>query len=158
MKDLKDQAELEDALLAITEDRTTASIIKSKETNQYMRKNFSVLKARLKPSRSAGIRTILIPEETINGETVIKIINNQPEVEATIIGRNLKHFGQSKGTPFTKENIIEAWGYQGVSEQSEQLIEGKDMTSLIASLEGTGKKEILRTLNAGNGAFLIHKY
>ena len=40
MKDLKDQAELEDALLAITEDRTTASIIKSKETNQYMRKKF----------------------------------------------------------------------------------------------------------------------
>ena len=70
----------------------------------------------------------------------------------------IKHFGQSEGTPFTKENIIEAWGYQGVSEQSEKLIEGKDMTSLIASLEGTGKKEILRTLNDGKGAFLIHKY
>ena len=140
----------------VTEDRTTASIIKSKDTNQYMRKDFSVLKARFKPFRSAGISTILIPEETIKGETVVKIVNNPPEVEAKIIERNKKLFGQSERAPFTKVNIIEAWGYQGVSEQSEQLIEGKDMTSLIASLEGTGKKEILRTLNDGNNLSKIN--
>ena len=149
MREIKDQEEMEAALIAISEEKPASSVSKSKETGQYMKTNFNVLRSRFKPSRSNGISSVFLPEVNSNGENIVRIIDNPSEVEDVIIRRNIEHFGQSEGTPFTKGKIIEECGYRGVSKQSENLITGKDMEYMLESL-GTGEQDILRTLNDGN--------
>ena len=47
------------------------------------------------------------------------------DVEEAIILRNIKHFGQAEGTPFTTRDLTDIFGPNGDSQATDDLLRGK---------------------------------
>ena len=72
---------------------------------------------------------------------IIRTVHTRLEVETKIIQRNISHFGQAEGTPFTRPEITDAIGYTGVTKKATKVIKGQDMDWFIENLEGGAKKD-----------------
>ena len=53
------------------------------------------------------------------------IISEPKEVETKIIQRNIQHFGQTQGTPFTRPPFTQTLGYTEVPKGGIQIDKGK---------------------------------
>jgi hypothetical protein len=97
------------------------------------RETFQILRNIIKPEDRSGIRQIDIPARDSNGNTMttedgstkMTTITDPKEVEEAIINRNIKHFGQAKGTPFTTTNLTDIFGKDGETQATEELLQGK---------------------------------
>jgi hypothetical protein len=73
------------------------------------KRDYAELRTIFHPNRSNGISHLEI-HDPIDG-TVTKITDPK-QIEDTIIERNVSHFGQAQGTPFTTGKIQEILGYE----------------------------------------------
>lgn len=83
---------------------------------------------------SGGISYILIPitSHTINpitGKTTITIssydrIQTKSELDIALLNRNIHHFAQAAGTPFTTSPLSDLFGFDGCNEAAEQILRG----------------------------------
>jgi hypothetical protein len=79
-----------------------------------------------------------------NEDGTTERISDKLQMETSIISRNIMHFSQADGSPFTKEPLTDLFGRYGVNLESELLLDGE---LDIESVEVTEPvKKILRRL------------
>jgi hypothetical protein len=91
-----------------------------------------------KPRGEAGGLTHLIIQTT-KGE---EIIDDNDEMEKTLINRNIKHFSQAKQTPCATGELKQLLGENGISEVSEKALKGIKMKENMTEIS----KDILQQL------------
>ena len=99
---LKIAEELEYAMIAEADDVNPAKVSTNRTRAKYTKQLYSQIQSRFKPQHGGGISHILIPADTDINSSNIKLITDPTEVESRIINRNITHFGQAHGTPFTQ--------------------------------------------------------
>jgi hypothetical protein len=80
-----------------------------------------------------GISNIEIQDENAEGEptsdpdaaTTWKRIYDPTQIEDHILKRNITHFGQADGTLFTRQDMLQSFDYEGISNNVTDLIEGR---------------------------------
>jgi hypothetical protein len=77
--------------------------IQSAERRQNCWRTFKLL--RKGPQTSGGISHVLIPSAT--NPSSLTSVHTKQELDKTLIDRNIQHFQQAHGTPFTTTEIIE---------------------------------------------------
>jgi hypothetical protein len=103
------------------------------------RKQFSRLKTIFKPRDSGGLSYILVPENfdvekypyDPDKVEAWEQIHDQTQVQQFIQKRNILHFGQAKGTPFT-EPPINAINWQASSIPAKEILSGVIPTSFLS--------------------------
>jgi hypothetical protein len=85
----------------------------------------------LKPHHQSGLAMIEIPylnhlnEETDNPEESVKWqrVSDPSLIEEKLLIRNIKHFGQAKGTLLTSQEVQDQFDYEGVTKAVELLLQ-----------------------------------
>ena len=75
-------------------------------------------------------------------------IHDHEEIESKLIERNIAHFGQAQGSPFTVPRMSETLGYEGTNEYSKQIIQGEDLQDDMNNMT-RGVRNIIGMLNNG---------
>jgi hypothetical protein len=94
----------------------------------------------LKPKQRSGLSHILVPEESkpedypFNPDTVAawKMIHDHTLLQKYLLQRNMKHFNQAHGTPFTIPPL-DNLDWEASSEEAKQLLKGEIPPNLHAS-------------------------
>ena len=146
--ELREQEAAENAMIALAENKTEDQILQRTTQAQYTKNTFASLRSRFKPPHSQGLNSVIIPNAEASARTQQTLITNPKEVETKIIQRNIIHFGQAEGTPFTQPRLTQALGYTGVTDVATRILKGHDMSVLLDSL-GSGERRTLRQLNDG---------
>ena len=148
LQEMRDQEATESAMIAQAEYKSSMHIEQRRSQVRYTKTIYASLRNRFRPPHTLGLTSVIVP--TNNGEGVNKeeVITNPYEVENHIINRNIEHFGQAQGTPFTSDKITKMLGYTGVSQQANNIIQGANIEELIQNM-GPGEQKILRQLNNG---------
>ena len=154
LQEIRDQEAAESAMIAQAENTSETNIQQKRAQVKYTRSVFANLKSRFKQKHGHGIQSVIVPRNDPQEENQYRTITEPKEVEETLIHRNIKHFGQAQGTPFTAHDITNDFGYTGVTEQATQLIQGRDVDSLLNKI-GQGEKLILQQLNDGENSQTI---
>lgn len=103
-----------------------ARLIRSREN---MRKNFMILKQTFGESRSKGISQLEIPD-TDNAGKYIRV--SEPKIiEQELLKRNIFHFSQARGTPFTSPLFEEKLGYEGTNQTVLNILKGDVPKELV---------------------------
>ena len=155
LQEMRDQEAAESAMIAQAENKSEINITQQRARIKYTRSIFANLRSRFKQQHGQGIQSVIVPRNGRPDENIYKVITDPREVEETIINRNIAHFGQAQGTPFTKHNITDDFGYTGVTPKAKELIQGSDMETLFNKL-GNGEKMILQQLNDGQHSQAIN--
>ena len=102
---------------------------------------YSKLRGLRKDKQKSKLRRIMIlldPEANPKTTNEWKVLDQQSVVENTIINRNIKHFGQAKGTPFTITPLDDYVDFSASSDTSEYILQGEftdddlsDITNLV---------------------------
>ena len=98
---LKIAEELESTMIAEGEEVNPERISTNRTRAKYTKQLYAQIRSRFKPQHGGGISHTLIPADTELTSSNIKLITNPSEIESCIIKRNIAHFGQAHGTPFT---------------------------------------------------------
>jgi hypothetical protein len=105
---------------ALAENRKTeAQVLQRIKKEETKNRCFRVLKQCNKPRQSSGVSHILIRES----DQIVRI-DNKHEIERNLHTHFKHHFNQATGTPFTHGILRQTFGYSGVTEQTEQLLDG----------------------------------
>jgi hypothetical protein len=128
-------------------ERCLQILLRSHERKQH----FSKLKAILKPKEAGGLSYILVPENfdideyPYDPDTVEKweAVHDHDAVQTYIQKRNLQHFGQAQGTPFTTEPLTDI-NWQANSIEAKEIINGAVPTKFI--IDNPRVRNILRYL------------
>jgi hypothetical protein len=94
---------------------------RNKERRRRCWRTFKILKT---GGRSTSGLTHVLKRSTTNPE-VIERIQAQHSLDTTLLDRNISHFAQAHGTPFTTESLIEIIGEDGCSNQAFEILEGQ---------------------------------
>jgi hypothetical protein len=98
------------------ENLTLKTLIHREET----RKNFSAIRKIFKERKGKGLISIDVPDEANPG--TMRTIAEPAEMVCRILTRNIQHFAQAQGTPFTETELQEIFGYSGTTEAAQALI------------------------------------
>jgi hypothetical protein len=109
-----------------------AEIIGKIAAKAMKKEAWNKLRNQFNPKQTSGISNIEVPDKDKNGnptndpDKVItwRRIFDPEQVEASILERNVKHFGQADGTLFTRNDIIKLFDYDGTSTNATDLIKG----------------------------------
>jgi hypothetical protein len=71
-----------------------------------------------------GITHVLVPEK-IDGEEFLHRIYEKSKVDTTLLHRNITHFSQAEGTPFTTSPLLDILGDDGCTPAALQILEGQ---------------------------------
>ena len=129
---------------------TKEQVIKKIKREEESAKSFQLLRRAMGKESQGGIKFILVPgEETKEDsnkdyETLIPIFQPE-EIERKILQRNKRHFSQAQGTPFTVSPLSDIFGYDGVTEEANSLLNGKLDISTIETSEAA--QSILEALS-----------
>jgi hypothetical protein len=93
---------------------------RNKERRRRCWRTFKILKS---GSRSTGGITHVLKRSTTNF-TSLERIQAQHQLDSTLLDRNISHFAQAHGTPFTTESLIEIIGDDGCSNQAFEILQG----------------------------------
>jgi exonuclease III len=118
------------------------NIKKAHQRQQHYKKIRNILK----PSQKTGLSYILVPKdfnaddypydpETVQGW---EPVHEQSEMQNLIQKRNIAHFGQAHGTPFTVEPLNKL-NWEANSMESKEILEGSVPISLLQGDEYTRK-------------------
>jgi hypothetical protein len=102
-------------------DKTQKTSIRQLIQREQSRYNFRCIKKALKQKRSQGIRHIEIPREDDPNKT--EQIHDPKIIEDKFLLRNIQHFSQAEKTPFTTENLLQIFEYEGTNNNSQQLMQ-----------------------------------
>jgi hypothetical protein len=102
------------------EGKQTVSVATIKHREQS-RSDHSKLRRVFKGDQGKGITRIEIPCE--NDPTKYKSICSPVEMMPPLINRNVNHFAQAEGTPFSTDPILKSLGYEGTNEVTDDIID-----------------------------------
>ena len=94
---------------------------------EELRDMHAKLRGLRKDKKKSKLRRIIIPTDPeANPKTATDwtVLDQKEVVEKTIINRNIKHFGQAKGTPFTVTPLEETVDFSASSATSDYILEG----------------------------------
>ena len=122
-----DQIENEAAYTGSTIDKVQAK----RERIKKDKKLFNTLRHHFHPSLRSGITHIIVPDKdaanqpTDNVDDAItwKTETQPQQVLDRLFTRNVSHFGQAEGTPFTVSPLLDMFGYTGMTECGKALIQ-----------------------------------
>jgi hypothetical protein len=117
------QDHMEDRAKMAAYDRkvTEANAINSIMKAESQRNSWSRIRRCMGKGKKSGLTHILIEME--DGTT--ECITEKEEMENKIIDRNISHFSQADGSPFTVSPLIDLLGRYGTSEEARQLLDGE---------------------------------
>jgi hypothetical protein len=92
------------------------------------------------PLRDAQGNETYEPDEALTWQRV----SDPTQIEACLLARNIKHFGQAEGTLFTRSDIMKLFNYEGTSIHFNKLLEGSYDTDNIINLNAI-EKTLLQT-------------
>jgi hypothetical protein len=87
---------------------------------EQRRRDFAYIKHLTKHPHSSGISTLEVP--FTDSPTGLKFITAPVQVEEKILHRNIGHFAQAEGTPFTLPPLQDVFQYEGVNTTVTALI------------------------------------
>ena len=153
----KEAAFAEIAMIASAEHISPLTVEKTQRNTTTTRRIFAILRDRFKPRLSRGLTSLIVPDSQQNDNELYKTIHDQQEIENLLIARNIAHFGQAQGSPFTTSPIVNKIGYKGTNNFSTKIIRGDDISLDLHNMSG-GLKEIIQILNNGKHTpkFSIH--
>jgi hypothetical protein len=93
---------------------------RNKERRRRCWRTFKILKT---GGRTAGGITHVL-QRSITNPTIIEQVQAQHQLDPTLLDRNISHFAQAHGTPFTTESLIELIGEDGCSNQAFEILDG----------------------------------
>ena len=102
----------------IEEEKAVKAIAHSEGTKRA----FQTLKRYLKPNSTGSLTEIEVPGP--NGTT--EIITDPDSINDHIIKRDLRHYSQAEGTPFTRSPLKEFLGTSANTDQCEDFLNGAD--------------------------------
>jgi hypothetical protein len=112
--------------IAINEGNTTRAEavrqLANKERQLRCWRTFKLL--RTGKQAHGGITHLLVPE-TVNGNEILHRVFKKTEVDNTLLQRNIKHFSQADGTPFTTSPLLDIIGPDGCSPTAVHILEGR---------------------------------
>jgi hypothetical protein len=120
--------------------------VKQIQHRERSRTDFGVKKKAMKPRTSKGIQYLDIPDES-RPDTWVRI-TDPAVIEDRLLTRNIDHFGQAKNTPFAQAPLSNVFGYQGVNQAAQQLIENNVIPEDIDG-ENTYINKFLQKLGSG---------
>jgi hypothetical protein len=120
--------------------------LKSLIHREESRKNFAAIRRVFKPQHGKGILSIDIPDEENPGK--MKTITEPVEMITKITRRNIGHFSQAEGTPFTTQELLDIFGYTGTTQASEALINNQEIPQGLMS-QPESVIEIINKLGEG---------
>lgn len=88
---------------------------------------YTKLRGLQKEKQKSKLKRIIVPEDPTENPkmaTTWKVLDQQQAVEQTILNRNIRHFGQAQGTPFTVTPLKELVDFSASSPISECMLEG----------------------------------
>jgi hypothetical protein len=100
---------------------TEANAINSIMKAESQRNSWSRIRRCMGKGKKSGLTHILIEME--DGTT--ECITEKEEIENKIIDRNISHFSQADGSPFTISPLIDILGRYGTSDEAKQLLDGE---------------------------------
>jgi hypothetical protein len=106
-----------------------AVTVESLLAREQRRRDFAYIKKLTKPSHSAGISTLEVP--CPDSPTGLKLITAPVQVEDKILHRNVGHFAQAEGTPFTQPPLKDIFQYEGVNTAVTALINDQIIPSSL---------------------------
>jgi hypothetical protein len=107
------------------EEKSRTTPLKQLLHREQTRSDFAYIKTVFKANKSKGIRYIEVPDpNNINRWIEISEPN---EIIQYLLVRNALHFGQAQGTPFTIEPLASYFGYKGTNNNSQRLINNKEL-------------------------------
>jgi hypothetical protein len=95
--------------------------IQQAEQRKYCWNTFKLL--RKGPQSSGGLTHILVPNNP-NDNTKHTRIQTKSELDAALLQRNIDHFRQAQGTPFTTSSICEYLGDDGCNQNTIEIFKG----------------------------------
>jgi hypothetical protein len=136
--------------VAACEGSTAEMLMQLRTGRAEVRKTFSQLKVQLKSSRSNGITYIEVPDLDADGNSTDnpdraatwRKVTDPVEMEDILLERNMSHFGQAQGTPFTVAPIVDAIGYDGEGSLEEMIKQSDDTDG--------GLNTLIKKLTDGN--------
>ena len=81
--------------------------------SEASRNTFAKFKIATNKNNQGAITTIAIPDDPLDAESPHTTLFEPRAIIAALIARNLQHFSQAAGTPFTKPSILKAIGRNG---------------------------------------------
>ena len=152
----KEEEFAETAMIAAAKNLSTDSVQKQKRNTIKTKRHFSILRDRFKTGFSKGITNLIVPEHSVNDNETYRTVHDQQEIETLLIERNIAHFGQAQGSPFTVSPLVDKLGYKGTNNYAHKIIQGEDFTNEFHNMDG-GIKAIMKILNNGENtpAFAI---
>ena len=130
---MRDQEATESAMIAAAEEKSTATIEQRRSQVRYTKTIYASLRNRFRTPHGFGLTSVIIPTLNNDIENKEEVITNPYEVEKNL-SRNIEHFGQAQGTPFTTSTITDVLGYTGVSAQASKIIQGEDMEDFLTTV------------------------
>jgi hypothetical protein len=117
---------------AIFTGTSTDQILRKREQKKQDKRLYSTLRQHFHPTTRAGIAHLLLPENDADGNPTDNVElaetwrteTDPTEVLQQLFARNIQHFGQADGTPFTTAPLVNKFGYSGLTHHGEQLIQG----------------------------------
>ena len=94
-----------------------------KERTKTDKKLFATLRHHFHPCTRSGISHLLLPDKDANGSstnnvdqaTSWKSETCPQEILDKLLERNITHFGQAQGYPFTTSPLYDKFGYDGMT-------------------------------------------
>lgn len=110
---------------------SSEQILKKKEQRKQDKRLFTTLRQHFHPSTRSGIAHVLLPDLDSQGNptsiaeqaSTWRTETDPTAVLEHLFNRNIQHFGQAAGTPFTTPPLVDKFGYIGMTFQGEQLIQ-----------------------------------
>jgi hypothetical protein len=108
---------------------TEAQAIQQRKNKERRRRCWRTLPIIRKGSRATGGITHVLKRLATN-PTILERIHEQHILNPALLDRNIEHFAQADGTPFTTETLVDLIGNDGCSQQALQILHGNIPTLL----------------------------
>jgi hypothetical protein len=104
--------------------------IRHKRNREQQRKCWQLLRTIIHGQKTSGdISYVLIPvppnPDTPNINPTPRRIQTKPQMDKVLLDRNINHFSQSYGTPFTISPLLEVFGTDGCTEAALSIFDGQ---------------------------------
>jgi hypothetical protein len=141
-------------------------VMKQNLRRKQDQKLYKTLRAHFHPNDRSGLSHILVPEADTNGVPTTDVdqaitwkTETSPQIILdTIQARNIKHFGQADGTPFSIAPLLNTFSYNGMTSNGTELIAQGTLPSYIDTLPSPTQDVLHRIGDTSRSQTTDHDY
>ena len=108
-----------------------ARIMYRMQTQESRKGTYSTIKLYTKPDQDRSLATLEVPvdpdADPTAEETEWRRITDPKELDDALLQRNIKHFSQAQGTPFTEGELKQRLGHDGMTPTGDDILNGKQL-------------------------------